>query len=165
MDGHFVPNLTIGPEVIKKLRPLTKKVFDVHLMISPVDNFIKDFSKAGADIITFHPEATSDVSKTIKLIKNQNKKVGISLKPKSKIELIESNEKDSPISKFLRNNNSAIHHIAIKVSDIYFEIQRIKNEGIRVLNEIPKEGADNQLICFLHPKDTLGVLIELCQEK
>ena len=83
----------------------------------------------------------------------------------SKIELIESNEKDSPISKFLRNNNSAIHHIAIKVSDIYFEIQRIKNEGIRVLNEIPKEGADNQLICFLHPKDTLGGLIELCQEK
>ena len=83
----------------------------------------------------------------------------------SKIELIESNEKDSPISKFLRNNNSAIHHIAIKVSDIYFEVQRIKNEGIRVLNEIPKEGADNQLICFLHPKDTLGVLIELCQEK
>ena len=88
MDGHFVPNLTIGPEVIKKLRPLTKKIFDVHLMISPVDNFIKDFADAGADIITFHPEATSDVSKTIKLIKNQNKKVGISLKPKSEIKLI-----------------------------------------------------------------------------
>ena len=88
MDGHFVPNLTIGPEVIKKLRPLTKKIFDVHLMISPVDNFIKDFASAGADIITFHPEATSDVSNTIKLIKNQNKKVGISLKPKSSVELI-----------------------------------------------------------------------------
>ena len=88
MDGHFVPNLTIGPEVIKKLRPLTKKTFDVHLMISPVDNFIKDFADAGADIITFHPEATSDVSKTIKLIKNQNKKVGISLKPKSEIKLL-----------------------------------------------------------------------------
>ena len=88
MDGHFVPNLTIGPEVIKKLRPLTKKIFDVHLMISPVDNFIKDFAEAGADIITFHPEATSNISKTIKLIKDQNKKVGISLKPKSKIELI-----------------------------------------------------------------------------
>ena len=88
MDGHFVPNLTIGPEVIKKLRPLTKKIFDVHLMISPVDNFIKDFADAGADIITFHPEATSDVSKTIKLIKSQNKKVGISLKPKSKVDLI-----------------------------------------------------------------------------
>ena len=88
MDGHFVPNLTIGPEVIKKLRPLTKKIFDVHLMISPVDNFIKDFADAGADIITIHPEATSDVSKTIKLIKDQNKRVGISLKPKSKIDLI-----------------------------------------------------------------------------
>ena len=88
MDGHFVPNLTIGPEVIKKLRPLTKKTFDVHLMISPVDNFIKDFADAGADIITFHPEATSDVSKTIRLIKEQNKKVGISLKPKSKFDLI-----------------------------------------------------------------------------
>ena len=90
MDGHFVPNLTIGPEVIKKLRPLTKKIFDVHLMISPVDNFIKDFADAGADIITFHPEATTDVSKTIKLIRDQNKKVGISLKPKSKIDLIQN---------------------------------------------------------------------------
>jgi len=88
MDGHFVPNLTIGPEVIKKLRPLTKKIFDVHLMISPVDNFVKDFANAGADIITFHPEATPDISKTIELIKKHNKKVGISLKPKSKIDLI-----------------------------------------------------------------------------
>tara|TARA_Y100001970_G_C13983378_1_gene724370 strand:+ start:52 stop:714 length:663 start_codon:yes stop_codon:yes gene_type:complete len=88
MDGHFVPNLTIGPEVIKKLRPLTKKTFDVHLMISPVDNFIKDYANAGADIITFHPEATKDTSKTISLIKKEKKKVGISLKPKSKIDLI-----------------------------------------------------------------------------
>ena len=88
MDGHFVPNLTIGPDVIKKLRPLTKKIFDVHLMISPVDNFIKDFADAGADIITFHPEATTNVSKTIKLIKDQKKKVGISLKPKSEVNLI-----------------------------------------------------------------------------
>ena len=88
MDGHFVPNLTIGPEVIKKLRPLTKKIFDVHLMISPVDNFIKDYANAGADIITFHPEATKDTSKTIELIKKENKKVGISLKPKSSIDLI-----------------------------------------------------------------------------
>ena len=89
MDGHFVPNLTIGPEVIKKLRPLTAKTFDVHLMISPVDNFVKDFANAGADIITFHPEATPDILNKIKLIKNENKKVGISLKPKSKLELIE----------------------------------------------------------------------------
>ena len=90
MDGHFVPNLTIGPEVIKKLRPLTNKTFDVHLMISPVDNFIKDFASAGADIITFHPEATSNVSTTINLIKKENKKVGISLKPNSRIDLIEN---------------------------------------------------------------------------
>ena len=89
MDGHFVPNLTIGPEVIKKLRPLTKKIFDVHLMISPVDNFIKDFANAGADIITFHPEATKNIPKTIELIKKEKKKVGISLKPKSEIRLIE----------------------------------------------------------------------------
>ena len=90
MDGHFVPNLTIGPEVIKKLRPLTTKVFDVHLMISPVDNFIKEFAKAGSDIITFHPEATHDIAKTIELIRKENKKVGISLKPNSSIDLIEN---------------------------------------------------------------------------
>ena len=89
MDGHFVPNITIGPEVIKRLRPVTKLTFDVHLMISPVNNFIKDFADAGADIITFHPEATENVSETINLIKKLGKKVGISLKPKSQINLIE----------------------------------------------------------------------------
>ena len=89
MDGHFVPNLTIGPEVIKKLRPLTKKIFDVHLMISPVDNFIKDYANAGADIITFHPEATKNTLETIKLIRKEKKKVGISLKPNSKLDLVE----------------------------------------------------------------------------
>jgi len=88
MDGHFVPNITIGPEVIKRLRPLTKLTFDVHLMISPVDNFIKDFAEAGADIITFHPEATKDMNNSIKLIKSFGKKVGVSLKPESEIDLI-----------------------------------------------------------------------------
>ena len=90
MDGHFVPNITIGPEVIKRLRPITKLPFDVHLMISPVDNFIKEFADAGADIITFHPEATKNISETISLIKKLKKKVGISLKPKSQINLIEN---------------------------------------------------------------------------
>tara|TARA_Y100001935_G_C16981806_1_gene349190 strand:- start:49 stop:597 length:549 start_codon:yes stop_codon:yes gene_type:complete len=94
MDGHFVPNLTIGPDVIKNLRPLTKKIFDVHLMISPVDQYIEKFSNAGADIITFHPEATKNVSNTIRLIKKFNKKVGISLKPKSTIDLIKDHFKD-----------------------------------------------------------------------
>ena len=90
MDGHFVPNITIGPEVIKRLRPVTKLIFDVHLMISPVDNFIKDFAEAGADIITFHPEATEDLLKTVKLIKSFGKKVGVSLKPESPINLVEN---------------------------------------------------------------------------
>ena len=90
MDGHFVPNITIGPEVIRRLRPLTKLTFDVHLMISPVDKYIKDFADSGADIITFHPEATENTEKTIKLIKDCGKKVGISLKPKSEIKLIEN---------------------------------------------------------------------------
>ena len=89
MDGHFVPNISIGPEVIKRLRPITKLPFDVHLMISPVNNFIKDFADAGANIITFHPEATDNVSETINLIKKLGKKVGVSLKPKSQINLIE----------------------------------------------------------------------------
>jgi len=88
MDGHFVPNISIGPDVIKNIRPLTKKIFDVHLMISPVDKYINDFANAGADIITFHPEATDNIDNTIKLIKDNGKKVGISLKPNSSIDLI-----------------------------------------------------------------------------
>ena len=88
MDGHFVPNITIGPEVIKRLRPITKLTFDVHLMIEPVNNFIKDFAEAGADIITFHPEATKNLPETIKLVKSFGKKVGVSLKPESPISLI-----------------------------------------------------------------------------
>ena len=90
MDGHFVPNLTIGPDVIKKIRPFSRKIFDVHLMISPVDKYIEQFAHAGADIITFHPEATEDTEETIKLIRKFNKKVGISLKPKSEISLIKN---------------------------------------------------------------------------
>jgi len=88
MDGHFVPNLTIGPDVIKQIRPFSKKIFDVHLMISPVDKYIEQFASAGADIITFHPEATKSTGETIKLIRKFKKKVGISLKPKSEVSLI-----------------------------------------------------------------------------
>ena len=88
MDGHFVPNLTIGPDVIKQIRPFSKKIFDVHLMISPVDKYIEQFASAGADIITFHPEATKSTGETIKLIRKFRKKVCISLKPKSEVSLI-----------------------------------------------------------------------------
>ena len=89
MDGHFVPNLTIGPPVIKSLRKYTKLPFDVHLMINPVHKYIKDYSEAGADIITFHPEATEDILETINLIKSLNKKVGISLNPNTNIKAAE----------------------------------------------------------------------------
>ena len=88
MDGHFVPNLTIGPEVIKKLRPLTNKIFDVHLMISPVHKYIEAYSDAGADIITIHPEATDSLKSSIEKIKNLGKRVGVSLNPETKIQVI-----------------------------------------------------------------------------
>ena len=88
MDGHFVPNITIGPEVISKLRKYTKLPFDVHLMISPVNNFIKDFAEAGADIITIHPESTTDIIETIKKIKSFNKKVGVSLNPETSVDKV-----------------------------------------------------------------------------
>ena len=88
MDGHFVPNITMGPPVIKSLREYTKLPFDVHLMISPVHKYIKNFADAGSDIITIHPEATDDLKKSINLIKELNKKVGISLNPNTEIEII-----------------------------------------------------------------------------
>ncbi len=85
MDGHFVPNITIGPDVITKLRKFTSLPFDVHLMISPVHNFIKNFAEAGADIITIHPEATENLSNSIKKIRSYNKKVGVSLNPETSV--------------------------------------------------------------------------------
>ena len=88
MDGHFVPNITIGPEVINKLRKYTLLPFDVHLMISPVHNFIKNFADAGADIITIHPEATNDLASSIKKIKSYNKKAGVSLNPETSVDKV-----------------------------------------------------------------------------
>jgi len=88
MDGHFVPNLTIGPPVIKALKKQCSLMFDVHLMISPVHKYIESYAEAGADIITIHPEATDDLEASILKIKQLNKKVGVSLNPESKIDLI-----------------------------------------------------------------------------
>ena len=88
MDGHFVPNLTIGPPVIKSLKKNCSIIFDVHLMISPVHKYIEAFSDAGADIITIHPEATDDLRSSILKIKELKKKVGISLNPETKIDII-----------------------------------------------------------------------------
>ena len=89
MDGHFVPNLTIGPPVIKALKKNSLLPFDVHLMISPVHKYIESYANAGADIITIHPEATNDLLESINKIKEFKKKVGISLNPKTKIDIIE----------------------------------------------------------------------------
>ena len=89
MDGHFVPNLTIGPPVIKALKKNSLLPFDVHLMISPVHKYIESYASAGADIITIHPEATNDLLGSINKIKELKKKVGISLNPETKIEIVE----------------------------------------------------------------------------
>ena len=88
MDGHFVPNLTMGPPIIKALKQYTRLPFDVHLMISPVHKYIEDYANAGADIITIHPEATGNLKESIQHIKNLNKKVGVSLNPETKINLV-----------------------------------------------------------------------------
>ncbi len=89
MDGHFVPNLTIGPVVVESLRKISNKVFDVHLMIKPVDPFVEAFAKAGADIITFHPEAGPHPHRTIQLIKSLGKKAGVSLNPSTPVSELE----------------------------------------------------------------------------
>jgi ribulose-phosphate 3-epimerase len=89
MDGHFVPNITIGPSVVKALRPHTRLPFDVHLMISPVDPYVRDFADAGADIITVHPEAGPHLHRTIQLIKSLGKKAGVSLNPATPVEAVD----------------------------------------------------------------------------
>jgi ribulose-phosphate 3-epimerase len=89
MDGHFVPNITIGPAVVKALRPHSTKMFDVHLMIAPVDQFVKDFADAGADLISFHPEAGPHPHRTVQLIKSLGKKAGIVLNPATPAKMLD----------------------------------------------------------------------------
>lgn len=89
MDGHFVPNITIGPDVVAALRACTDKVFDVHLMIAPVDPYVPAFAKAGADIISFHPEAGPDVGRTIRLIKSYNVRAGLVINPDTPVSVLE----------------------------------------------------------------------------
>lgn len=89
MDGHFVPNITFGPAIVEAIRPVTKKTFDVHLMIAPVDPYIEGFAKAGADIITFHPEAGAHPHRTIQLIKSYGKRAGVSLNPATPVSVLD----------------------------------------------------------------------------
>ena len=97
-------------------------------------------------------------------VKSENVRTSFFKSGKNKIELLESTEPEGPIAKFIEKKGEGIHHIAFAVDDIVSEISRLKEEGFIILNEIPKKGADNKLVAFLHPKSTNGVLIELCQE-
>ena len=156
MDGHFVPNITIGPEVINKLRKYTSLPFDVHLMISPVHNFIKNFADAGADIITIHPEATNDLESSIKKIKSYNKKVGISLNPETSLDklnnvldkidlvLIMSVNPGFGGQKFIENTLNKIKELRLKIDKLNLKVEIEVDGGINFENSksIIKAGAD-----------------------
>ena len=156
MDGHFVPNITIGPEVINKLRKYTSLPFDVHLMISPVHNFIKSFADAGADIITIHPEATNDLESSIKKIKSYNKKVGISLNPETPLDklnnvldkidlvLIMSVNPGFGGQKFIENTLNKIKELRLKIDQLKLKVEIEVDGGINFENSksIIKAGAD-----------------------
>ena len=156
MDGHFVPNITIGPEVINKLRKYTSLPFDVHLMISPVHNFIKSFAEAGADIITIHPEATNDLESSIKKIKSYNKKVGISLNPETPLDklnnvldkidlvLIMSVNPGFGGQKFIENTLNKIKKLRLKIDQLKLKVEIGVDGGINFENSksIIKAGAD-----------------------
>ncbi|RPA68318.1 methylmalonyl-CoA epimerase [Cyclobacteriaceae bacterium YHN15] len=99
------------------------------------------------------------------MVEGEGVKTSFFMIGETKVELLEATKEDSPIAKFIDKKSEGIHHIAFDVADIYKEMERLKSEGFEILNEIPKPGADNKLVVFLHPKTTNGVLIELCQEK
>jgi ribulose-phosphate 3-epimerase len=132
MDGHFVPNLTIGPPVIKALRKQCNLKFDVHLMISPVHKYIKSYADAGADIITIHPEATDNLEASILKIRELNKKVGVSLNPESKIDLI-------------RDFLDKIDLILIMSVNPGFGGQKFMPEVLEKIKELKKIQNDNNL--------------------
>ena len=123
MDGHFVPNLTIGPDVIKSIRKYSKKVFDVHLMINPVKNLLKDFIDAGSDIITIHEEISDDLNQCIDFIKKSSKKVGLSIKPNT-----------SPDN--LRNYIDKIDLILIMTVEPGFGGQKFMKNQIEKINQV-----------------------------
>ncbi len=130
MDGHFVPNLTIGPPVIKNLRKYTKLPFDVHLMISPVHEYIESYADAGADIITIHPEATENLKETINLIKKFGKKVGVSLNPKTEIKaLIDEIENIDLVLVMTVNPGFGGQKFMPEVLDKIKELKKIKDKG------------------------------------
>lgn len=131
-----------------------KKIEHIGIAVKDLDESNKLFTK----ILGTNPYMIEDVES--ESVKTSFFNVG-----NTKIELVSATSQDSPIFKYLNKNKESIHHIAIDVEDIIKEMKRLKAEGIRLLNDEPRYGADNKMICFLHPKDTNGILIELCQEK
>jgi len=135
------------------IRVKMRKIEHIGIAVHNLENSNELFSKLFGQAAYKTEEVASEGVKTSFFMCGPNK-----------IELLEATNEDSPIAKFLEKKGEGIHHIAFDVEDIYAEIERLKLEGFTVLNEIPKKGADNKLVSFLHPKTTNGVLIELCQE-
>mgnify|MGYP006194694151 FL=1 len=135
------------------IRVKMRKIEHIGIAVHNLENSNELFSKLFGQAAYKTEEVASEGVKTSFFMCGPNK-----------IELLEATNEDSPIAKFLEKKGEGIHHIAFDVEDIYAEIERLKLEGFTVLNEIPKKGADNKLVAFLHPKTTNGVLIELCQE-
>jgi len=138
MDGHFVPNLTFGPPVISKIRKCSKLPFDVHLMISPVEKYIQDYANAGADIITFHPEATDNIQRTIDVIKSCGKKVGISLNPETPSTVIENYLKKIDLILIMSVNPgfAGQKFMPEVLEKVKFFRSKIKNENLNIDIEI-----------------------------
>ena len=138
MDGHFVPNLTFGPPVISKIRKCSKLPFDVHLMISPVEKYIQDYANAGADIITFHPEATDNIQRTINVIKSCKKKVGISLNPETPSTIIENYLKEIDLILIMSVNPgfAGQKFIPEVLEKVKFFRSKIENENLNIDIEI-----------------------------
>ncbi len=135
------------------IRVKMRKIEHIGIAVHNLENSNELFSKLFGQAAYKTEEVASEGVKTSFFMCGPNK-----------IELLEATNENSPIAKFLEKKGEGIHHIAFDVEDIYSEIERLKLEGFTVLNEIPKKGADNKLVAFLHPKTTNGVLIELCQE-
>src|SRR3954451_20790526 len=138
MDGHFVPNLTIGPAVVKALRPHTKKPFDVHLMISPVDPFLDAFAEAGADIITVHPEAGPHLHRTVQRVKALGKKAGVSLNPATPAKALDYVLEDIDLVLVMSVNPGfgGQKFIASQLRKIEAVARRVAKEGLDVMIEV-----------------------------
>ena len=138
MDGHFVPNITIGPGVVKALRPHSSKPFDVHLMISPIDNFLDAFAEAGADIITVHPEAGPHLHRTIQRIKGLGKKAGVSLNPATPAKMLDYvlEEIDLVLVMSVNPGFGGQKFIASQLKKIEAIANRVSKEGLNVDIEV-----------------------------